>query len=296
MIVQTSNTNAANKAGGFLTFLIKSLALMANDPTNKKFYLPLFLQTLKIDGDKPLVPYQTDINMGQVQYIEKDVNKTVCNSGWASLNGYDGAYASTIPVLNIPSVTINGLNNAKVIGYSIEAPNDKLQYAIIFNAQMNAYEAFDNLTFKPATFYFDVTCESNDKKHSEDINTDGTFDAKVAEATFNVVLLLTLNDDLTSSIEIPETYTVQETNQTINGINIQFGTGSNGLIVENIKLTDPGPIAKFEEPMIQQAFSDQETITNIQNLFNEKLNGSSIRASVASAVEEQFNKIINDLK
>lgn len=296
MTTQVNNIDTVDNAGGFLTFLIKSLVIMANDPTNKKFYLPLFLKTLKIDGDKPLVPYETVINMGEVDYMKKDVSQTVCNSGWASLNNYDGAFASTTPILNIPSVTINGLNNARVIGYTIEAANEKMQYAILFNAKMNAYDAFDKLTFSPATFYFDVTCESNDKKHSQDINTDGTFDAKVAEATFNVVLLLTLNDDLTSSIEIPETYTIQETSQKISGINILFGSGSNGLIVDNIKLTDPGPIGKFEEPAIQQAFSNQQTIDNIQNLFNQKINNSDIRSSVASAVEEQFNKIINDLK
>jgi len=282
-----------DSAGGFLGFLIQSIATMANDPTNKKFFLPLFLAGLKIDGDKTLVPYQTEMNMGPVSSIQDEVSGTVCNSGWASLNDYSGGYASTVPDLNITAVTINGLNNAVISSYSTYAADSQLQYAIVFTAQMNAYNNFSQLTFNPATFYFDVTCTSTDKQHSEDINTTGEFTASVGQATFDVVLLVTLNDDLTSTVTVPASYTPPQ-GTPIPGLGITFGT--QGLVVSNITLDGTNPMNQFNEIAINQAFSNSDTINKIQTLFNANINTDDVRGTIAQAIQDQFNSLINDLK
>jgi hypothetical protein len=281
-------------AGGFLNFLIQSIAAMANNPSNKKFFLPLFLAGLKIDGDKSLVPYQTEMNMGPVPSIEGQVSGTVCNSGWAPLNNYDGAYASTVPILNITSVSINGLNNAVISSYKIYPANEQLQYAIVFDAKMNAYPNYGQLTFDPAKFYFDVTCESNDKAHQEDINATGSFTASVGEAVLTVVLLITLNDDLTSTVTVPAAFNTPQ-GTAIPGIGITFGTGD-GLVISDITLDGTNPMNQFNEIAINQAFSDQDTLDKIQAMFNTNINTDDVRATVGQAIQGQFNSLINDLK
>jgi hypothetical protein len=286
--------SVTNSAGGFLTFLIQSIVAMANDPSNKKFYLPLFLANLKIDGNKSLVPYQTEMNMGQVSSIEGQVSGTVCNSGWASLNNYDGAYASTVPILNITSVSINGLNNAVISSFQTYPANEQLQYAVVFDAKMNAYENYGQLTFDPAKFYFDVTCESNDNLHKEDINATGSFTASVGEAILTIVLLITLNDDLTSTVTVPALFNLPQ-GASVPGIGITFGTGD-GLVISDITLDGTNPMNEFNEMAINQAFGDQDTLNKIQAMFNTNINTDDVRASIGQAIEGQFNSLINDLK
>lgn len=280
--------------GGFLNFLIQSIAAMANNPSNKKFFLPLFLADLKIDGDKSLVPYLTEMNMGPVPSIGEQVSGTVCNAGWASLNNYNGAYASTVPILNITSVSINGLNNAVISSYKIYPANEQLQYAIVFDAKMNAYSDYGQLTFDPAKFYFDVTCESNDKVHQEDINTTGSFTASVGEAVLTVVLLITLNDDLTSTVTVPAAFSTPQ-GAVVPGIGITFGTGD-GLVISDITLDGTNPMNEFNEEAINQAFGDQDTLNKIQVMFNTNINTDDVRTTVGQAIQGQFNSLINDLK
>lgn len=294
--VSETDLSVSDNAGGFLTFLIKSLMLMANDPENKKFFLPTFLKNLDIGDGKTLVPYKTAIDVGQMQYIQDEVTKSVCGAGWASIHNYPGGYASTIPTLNITSTTINGLNNVKVIGYEIDAPNEQLQYPILFNAKMNAYDAYDKLTFNPATFNFEVTCESNDHKHSEILNPDGTFQAAIKEATLNIVLLVTLNDDLTASVSIPKTYTKPIGGTPLNGISVIFGSEDDGLSISNVEIVPATDVSNFEEKSINQALSNQETTDKIQKILIEKINTDNIRNSLANDIEEQFNKLISNLK
>jgi hypothetical protein len=283
-----------NSAGGFLTFLIQSIVAMANDPTNKKFYLPLFLANLKIDGNKSLVPYQTEIDMGPVSNLQEQVSSTVCNSGWASFNNYDGAYASTVPILNITSVSINGLNNAVISSFQTYPANEQLQYAVVFNAKMNAYKDYGQLTFDPARFYFDVTCESNDNLHKQDIDATGSFTASVGEAILTVVLLITLNDDLTSTVIVPASFTVPQ-GTLIPGIGITFGT-KDGLVVSDITLDGTNPTNQFSETFINQAFSNQDTLNKVQAMFNTNINTDDVRTSIGQAIQGQFNSLINDLK
>jgi hypothetical protein len=286
--------NLTDSAGGFLEFLIQSIVAMANNPDNKKFYLPVFLKDLKVDGDKTLVPYNTEINMGGIDSIKAQVSDTLCNAAWAPLEGYDGAYALTVPVLNITSVAINSLNNALISSYHVYPANGQLQYAVVFNAQMNAYPQFGKLTFDPAEFYFDVTCQSNDNLHKDDIHSKGTFKGSVGEATFNGVLLISLNDDLTTTVTVPESYTPPQ-GTAMGGLGITFGEG-HGLVITDIILEGDDPLKEYNEEAINQAFSNDDTLNKIQALFNESINGQSVRQTIASGVQDKLNSLINDLK
>jgi len=283
-----------DSAGGFLTLLIDSIVAMANDKDNKKYFLPVFLKDLKVDGDKTLVPYDTEINMGAVDSIRDQVSETLCNSAWASLEGYDGAYALTVPVINITSVKVNGLNNASITSHTVYPANAQMQYAVVFNAMMNAYEDQGKLTFDPAEFYFDVTCQSNDKLHKEDIHSDGNFKGSVGEAAFTGVILISLNDDLTTTVTIPENYTLPD-GSTVNGLGIVFGK-QEGLVISDIELEGDDPLKEYNEEAINQAFSSDDTLNKIQVLFNERIRTQSIRQTVASGVQDKFNSLINDLK
>jgi len=283
-----------NSAGGFLTFLIQSIVAMANDPKNNRFYLPRFLADLKIDGDKTLVPYTTEMNMGEIASIKDQVSETLCNAAWAPLEGYDGAYALTVPSLNITSVLINGLNNAFISAYNVYPANEQLQYAVVFDAVMNAYPDYDKLTFQPAEFYFDVTCQSTDKLHKEDIHSKGNFSGSVGQATFKGVLLISLNDDLTTTVTVPETYVVPQ-GAAMQGLGIVFGK-DHGLVISDITLEGDDPLKEYNEEAINQAFSNEDTLNKVQDLFNININIQSVRTTIASAVQDKFNSLINDLK
>jgi len=286
--------NLTDSAGGFLEFLIQSIVAMANDPSNKKFYLPVFLQDLKVDGDKTLVPYNTAIDMGGIESIKAQVSDTLCNAAWAPLEGYDGAFALTVPVLNITAVAINGLNNALISSYHVYPANEALQYAVAFNARMNAYPQFGTLTFEPAEFYFDVTCQTNDNLHKEDIHSTGTFEGSVGEATFNGVLLISLNDDLTTTVTVPESYTPPQ-GAAMAGLGITFGA-ADGLVITDIILEGDDPLKQYNEEAINQAFGNEDTLNKIQVLFNDSINGQSVRETIASGVQDKLNSLINDLK
>lgn len=282
-------------AGGFLSFLLQSLVDMANDASNDKFFLPKFLATLKVDGGKTLVPYQTDIKPGPQPSLKDQVGTTVCNNGWATLNGYSKSEAEDNPTLNISSATINGLNNAKVTQFATYPANDQTQYGVVFGATLNAYADYDKLTFNPAAFFFDVTCQTVNLEHKDDLQATGTFQASIGAATFNVALLISFNDDLTVSIDIPENYTPPG-KDAMPGVNLVFGTGDQGLKVTNITLDGDSPYKSTIESFIQEAFGQQSTTKKIEDLFNSQINGASVRQPIAEAVETQFQNIINDLK
>ncbi|MGQ2983952.1 hypothetical protein [Flavobacterium sp.] len=286
--------NIKDTAGGFLNFLIQSLVAMANDPANKRYYLPIFLKDLKVDGDKTLVPYVTEINMGGIESIKSQVSETLCNAAWASLEGYDGAHAFTVPVINISSVSINGLNNALISSYRVYPANAQMQYAVVFSAKMNAYPDLGDLTFDPAKFYFDVTCQSDDNLHKEDIHSDGNFKGSVGKANFNGVLLISLNDDLTTTVTVPESY-APEGSGTMAGLSIVFAEGD-GLVVTDITLEGDDPLKEPNEEAINQAFSNDDTLKKIEVLFNESINKQSVRETLASGMQGKLNDLINDLK
>lgn len=293
-----TNNNSTDPAGGFLNFLIQSLAAMANDPGNKRFYLPVFLKDLKVDGDKTLVPYVTEINMGGIESIKDQVSETLCNAAWAAMEGCDGAHAATVPILNITSVSINGLNNAMISSYRVYPANAQMQYAVVFTAKMNAYPTLGALTFDPATFYFDVTCQSNDDIDKEDIHSDGSFKGSVGQATFKGILLIGLNDDLSTTVTVPERYTPEGDIQWP-GLSILFGEGEgNGLVVTDIKLEgdDDDPVKKGSEMSVNEAFSNDDTLKMVERLFNESINKQSVRDTLASGMQGKLNDLINDLK
>lgn len=296
---QTANatelkSTAAAAPSGFLDFLVGSLVKMANDPGNKNLYLPVFLAGIKLNNGQPLVPYNTEINMGPVPAMQSQASDILCDGGWAAYNGYDCATANTVPILNITSVTINGLNNASISGSQCYPADANLQYPVVFNIKMNAYNNYSKLTFNPATFYFDVGCQTCDKKNSADINATGTFLASVGAATLNMLILITLNSDLTATVTIPESYTLPGNIQ-MSGLSIAFDK-NNGLAVSDVQLNGDNPLNPSTDELINQAFGDPGTIDQVQSTFNQNINNDNVRSPCAQAITGQLNNLLSSLK
>lgn len=287
---------ATSSNDGFLTFLIQSLVSMANDSTNKKFFFPIFLQGITLDGGQKLVPFVTTLNLGKVPELQPDASQFICQSGWAGFNHYGGgAAAIAAPTFNITSATFNGLNNAKITSYRLDPPTAGLQYPVVFTASLNAYSSYSNLGINPGAFFLDVLCQTNDKQHEQDLSAHGTFQGAFTEPMFTLVLYMTFNSDLTVTIEIPESYTPTIGGSAMPGLQISFGSGG-GLSVNNIVITDGGDLSSYYSMFANRAFAQSDAAEQIIALFNKNILASSIRTAVASAIQNQFNSLISDLK
>lgn len=280
--------------GGFLAFLVNSLVAMANDPTNTRFFFPDFLAKVTVEGGKTLVPYQTDFNIGQVAAMRPYANTTLCNNGWATLNGYSGATATDDPSFDIPQATINGLNNARATQWQVDPPTTALQYPLLFSANMNAYTNIPQLTITPASFSFSVTCQTTDQQHEQELGSTGSFQITFNQPSFQMVLMVSFNDDLTASIEIPETYT-PDNGTPIPGFQLIVPPNT-GLQVQNITLNDAGEYQQIEESLVNEFFGSADASNQVIAMLNQQFGAADVRNDVAAAVEVQFNKIINDLK
>ena len=137
---------------GTLEYLVASLVTLANDPDYRKFYFPNFLPTIQ---NGKYVPYRTDLNLGEVESLKKFASDDVCQGGWGVTHGI-AAIATAPPVMDLTSVTLNGLNNLKIVSCSVGAPNESQQYPVGFAAQLNAYPSLPNLTVNPGTSPFRV--------------------------------------------------------------------------------------------------------------------------------------------
>lgn len=284
-----------NGATGFLSFLIRSLVSMANDPTNKKFFFPEFLQGIKLNNGQKIVPFITTIDLGRVAAMRPPASKFVCDSGWAAFNHYgSGAAAINDPLFSITSGTFNGLNNAKITDYRFDPPTATLAYPVVFTAQLNAYATYANLGINPGSFSFGVTCQSCDKQHEDTLSATGTFQAAFTNPLLTMVVLITLNSDLSVSIDIPVSYT-PASGSPIPGIQLTFGSGGN-LTVNNIKITDGGQYGPVYGQFANRAFSDPSTTASIIQVFNQTILGDDVRSALASGIQDQFNSLLSALK
>lgn len=286
----------AGGSDGFLTFLIQSLVSMANDPTNSKFFFPTFLQGITLDGGQKLVPFITTLNLGKVPQLQPDASQFICQSGWAGFNHYGGGAAAIgPPTFNITSATFNGLNNAKIANYRLDPPTASLQYPVIFTANLNAYSSYSNLGIKPGAFFLDVTCQTNDKQHEQELSAKGTFEGAFTAPIFTLVLYITFNSNLTVTIEVPASYQPTIGGSAMPGIQISFGPNG-GLSVNNIVVTDGGPLSSYYSLFANRAFAQSDASAQIVALFNQNILEASVRTAVASAIQNQFNSLISDLK
>lgn len=107
---------------------------------------------------------------------------------------------------------------------------------------------------------------------------------------------LGLNDDLTTTVTVPESYAPGQ-EPAMAGLSILFGDGDGkGLVIRDITLKGDDPLKEYNEMAINQAFSDADTLKKIEALFNESINKQSVRDTLASGMQGKLNDLINDLK
>lgn len=299
---QQSLVNTGSGATDFLSLLISTLVTMANNPNNPKYFFPTFLQGIKLDNGKTLVPFVTGIDMGKVALMQSDASRLVCQAGWAAYNGYGKAVATEPPAIDITSATFNGLNNAQIANYRFDTVTAGMQYPVIFTANLNAYPNYSKLSITPSSFTFGVPCQTNNKAHSESINASGTFQAAFTVPIFTIVVLITLNSNLTATITIPEKFKTSS-GEELPGLQLSFGTDGQGksgkLTVNNIKVTSVSSgsyMQEFCDQFANQAFGESSTTAQIMKLFNQTILGQNIRSSLASGLQDKFNSLISALK
>lgn len=282
---------------GMLDYLMATLATMANDSQYTDYYFPNFLPTL--DSGK-YVPYKTSLDLGALQTMEDKASTNICLAGWAVSEGYGAGMATAPPTLNLTSVTVNGLNNGKIASHQVGAANVSQQYPVIFTAQMNAYLSLPNVTVDPGNFEFKVHCCTTDDmktcngKHDIDVTADGTLQVDFNAPMFQVTLLLTLNSDLTISVEIPEEYPASGADQTP-GL-YMYSTDSQAIEVHDITFQADPKYQEDWEKLANSAFAAQETSEKLMAVFNNNLNQPGTRGTFATSIAQQLNSIISKMK
>lgn len=279
---------------GFLGYLLNSLVVMANDPNNKKYYLPTFLQGVKVDG-KSLVPYQTEIDLGPQKNLVQPVNDYVCSDAWAMASNCAGhADCVGLPNFAIPAITLDGINNASIRSCVLDPVNSDLSYPVRLVFAFDAYPSLPSLGATGAQFKMDMTCQCDDPSNTQPLSGIGTFDAAFKLALLNVVLFLTLNDDLTISASIPDTYTAPGQSTAQNGVELVFDKGG-ALVVTNIQITN----AEFKDEdsnLANSAFKDPGTLAQVVAGLNQTLQQPSVRADLAKAISQQLTSLISSMR